>query len=323
MKQSDIKDIAEKELAEKPEKIEKIERGLKQKTYRITVENQKYILQLSDKIGEEENGLERNIKSYQLLADTKVPVPRLITQKIKKTKINGKERKYYICECLPGENLENQMTDDLTVESGKLLAHLHNFASYEKTGWLVPDEEGFWVASFEEGSFKQYLLNEWQERIEILEKEGWNKVVKKSKKFYNKYKDDIPENIDPVFCPNDFSTDNILVENGEITGVIDFDIAYAGHSYRDLVKSANAFWMIEPGKNTGIRENFYKGYQQQKELDKSFWKLEPVYRVETITQTVASLIEMNHFNEEEKSFYREHLTRIIEEAEQELTGIFD
>lgn len=318
MKQSDIKDIVEKELAENPENIEKVERGLKQKTYRITVGNNKYILQLSDKVGEEDNGLERNIKAYQQLAETEIPVPALVTDEVKVYKKKSKQWKYYICECLRGENLEHQMTDDLTAESGRLLSQLHDFAEYEKSGWLVPDEEGFWVASFEEGSFKQYLLNEWQERIEILEEEGWNEVIEKSKNFYNKYKDEIPEDVDPVFCPNDFSTDNLLVKNGEITGVIDFDMAYAGHSYRDLVKSANAFWMINPEPESGMRELFYEGYQQGKELDNSFWRLEPIYRVETITQTVASLVKMNHFNQEEKEFYQKHLPRTIEEAEGDL-----
>ncbi len=321
MKQSDVRKIAEKELGEKPGAIEKIDRGLKQKTFKITLKDEKHILQLSDKLGEEENGLERNIKTYQLLKGTNIPIPDLITEEIKKTQIEGEEWKYYICECLPGENLEHQMSTELTVESGRILAKLHSFASYEKSGWLVPEEDGFWVADFKEGDFKQYLLNEWKERIEILEKEGWSEVVKKSKRFYNQYKDDIPENINAVFCPNDFSTDNILVENGEITGIIDFDMAYAGHSYRDLVKSANTFWMIDPGKNTGIRENFYKGYQKHRELDDSFWRLEPVYRVETITQTVASLVKMDHFSQEEKEFYQKHLPRIIQEAEEKLEEI--
>lgn len=151
-----------------------------------------------------------------------------------------------------------------------------------------------------------------------MEDEGWKELVEKSEKFREEYGKQLPEDIEPVFCPNDFSTDNIMVENGEITGVIDFDIAYAGHIQRDLVKSANAFWMIDPGPDTEIRENFYKGYRQEKELDESFQVKEPIYRVETLTQLAASLIEMDHFDEEEKEFYREQLTRIIEEAEKEL-----
>lgn len=315
-----LEQIIVKELNQKPDVLEEVDRGLKQKTYRVTVNDEKYILQLSDKTEKNDDGLERNVKAYQLLANTDVPVPTLVTKEVKQYLIDGEKWKYYICECLEGENLEHHLDKDLTVESGKILGELHNFASYNKAGWLVPEENSFSVASFKEDSFKKYLLKEWQERIEILEKENWDNVVKKSKKFYKKHKDKIPENIDAMFCPNDFSADNILVKNGDITGVIDFDIAYAGHSYRDLVKSANAFWMMDPGENTDLRENFYQGYQQRKKLEESFWRLEPVYRVETITQTVAALIDMDHFNQEEKEFYRKHLPRIIEEADKKLEG---
>lgn len=323
MKEVDAKNIAEKEFGEEPSSVEEIEEGLKQETYRLTYGNKKYILQLSDQLKEGDNGLERNVKAYQLLKDTDIPVPELVTEELHIYKHDSQEWKYYISECLSGKSLQSQMTPELTQDSGKILAKLHNFQSYDEAGWLLPEENSFSVAPFEEGNFKEYVLNEWQDRIKTLEKEGWDEVVRKSQEFYENYGNKLPENIESVFCPNDFSTDNIMVEDGEITGIIDFDIAYAGHSQRDLVKSANGFWMIDPGEDKGIRENFYDGYWQEKEFEEDFSRNEPIYRVETLTQLVASLIEMNHFNEDEKSFYRENLKRIIEEAEEELTGVFD
>jgi Ser/Thr protein kinase RdoA (MazF antagonist) len=323
MNESDVTSIAEREFGEQPSGVEEIDEGLKQETYRLEIGDEKYILQLSDKLDEGDNGLERNVKAYQLLKDTEVPVPELVTEELHRYKDANQEWKYYISECLPGKSLESQMTPELTEKSGKILAKLHDFQSYDEAGWLLPEENGFSVIPFEEGSFKEYVLDEWQDRIETFEKEGWDEVVRKSQEFYESYGSKLPENIEPVFCPNDFSTDNIMVEDGEIKGIIDFDIAYAGHSQRDLVKSANGFWMIDPGEDTGIRENFYKGYWQEKEFEESFSRNEPIYRVETLTQIVASLIEMNHFNEEEKSFYRENLKRIIEEAEEESTEVFN
>lgn len=318
MELSEISKITEREFGEQPESVEEIAEGLKQETFRVNYPEVRYILQLSNKIGGSENGLERNIKAYQLLKETDVPVPNLVTPELKRYKNNSKEWKYYIAECLPGKSMESQMTPELTVESGRILAKIHNLESYDTVGWLMPEDDEFSVAPFKEGSFKEYVLSEWQDRIETLEDEGWRELVEKSEKFRKEYGKQLPDNIEPVFCPNDFSTDNIMVENSEITGVIDFDIAYAGHNQRDLVKSANAFWMIDPGPDTEIRENFYKGYRQEKELDESFQVNEPIYRVETLTQLAASLIEMDHFNEEEKEFYREQLTRIIDEAGEEL-----
>lgn len=55
------------------------------------------------------------------------------------------------------------MTPELTVESGKILAKIHDFQSYDEAGWLLPEENGFSVVPFEEGGFKEYVLENWRE----------------------------------------------------------------------------------------------------------------------------------------------------------------
>jgi len=320
MREANARDIAEGELGEEPDSVEEIDEGLKQETYRIKYGNEKYILQLSDKLGEGDNGLERNVKAYQLLKNTEIPVPGLITEELQRYKENSKERKYYISECLPGKSLESQMTPELTIESGRILAKIHSFQSYDKAGWLLPEENSFSVVPFEQGSFKDYVLENWRESIETFEDQGWDELTEKSRDLLETHGDKPPEDIEPVFCQDDFSTQNIMVEDGEITGIIDFDMAHAGHNQRDLVKAANSFWMIDPGEDTEIRENLYKGYRRGKELEKDFKQNEPIYRVETLIGLVARLIQMNHFNDFEKNFYRKHITRIIEEAEDRLRG---
>lgn len=318
VKLAEIKELVETEFEEHPSSLEEVEEGLKQKTYRVKVGGEKYILQLSDKLDEGYNGLERNVKAYQLLKDTSVSVPELVTEELRRYE-NGQEWKYYISGCLPGESLESQMTPELTSKSGEILAKLHNFQSYDEAGWLLPEENGFSVVPFEEGGFKNYVLQNWRESIETFEDEDWNELTEKSREFLENYgKRLLPEDVNPVFCHDDFSTQNIMADDGEITGIIDFDMAHSGHNQRDLVKAANSFWMIDPGENTGIRENLYKGYRQEKELEENFNQNEPIYRVETLTGIVAGLIRMNHFSDFEKNFYRKHLKRIINEAEKQI-----
>lgn len=53
------------------------------------------------------------------------------------------------------------MTPELTVDSGRILAKIHELESYDTAGWLMPEEDGFSVAPFKEGSFKKYVLSEW------------------------------------------------------------------------------------------------------------------------------------------------------------------
>lgn len=101
MKLSEVNKVAEREFGEQPSSVEEIEEGLKQETYRLEIGDENYILQLSNKIGDSENGLERNITAYQLLKRTEVPVPDFVTSELNRYKNNSEEWKYYIAECLP------------------------------------------------------------------------------------------------------------------------------------------------------------------------------------------------------------------------------
>jgi aminoglycoside phosphotransferase (APT) family kinase protein len=318
---SDAQAIAEREFGEEPDSVDEIAEGLKQETFRLNYTDDSYVLQLSNKIGRDENGLERNVKAFQLLKDSEIPVPDLITPELNRYNDNSDEWKYYICECLDGKSLESQMTPELTEKSGKILAKIHNFQNYNESGWLLPEENVFSVVPFDEGSFKQYVLENWQESIETFEEEGWDELVDKSRSFYDSYADRLTDKIQPVFCQDDFSTQNIMVDDGEITGIIDFDMAHSGHNQRDLVKSANGFWMIDPSEDSEIRENLYEGYRKETELEGDFKVNEPIYRIETLSGLVAGLMRMNHFNDFERNFYRKNLIRMIEEAEEELENI--
>lgn len=318
MDTSDIEKIVKKEFGVKPEEVDEIEEGLKQETYSVKVSGENYIIQLSDKLDEGDNGLERCVKTYQLMKETEVPVPELYTDNLRKYTQNDETWKYYIAEKINGKSLESQLTPELTVKSGIILANIHDFRSFDESGWLLPEEAGFSVVPFEEGGFKEYVLENWQDSIQTFEEEGWNGLVEKSRRFYDAYAEELPEDIEPVFCQDDFSTQNIMVDEGEITGIIDFDMAHSGHNQRDLVKAANSFWMIDPGPESELREKLYEGYRQERELEASFNTNEPIYRVETLSGLVSGLIRMNHFSEYEKEFYRENLLRIIQEAEKEL-----
>jgi aminoglycoside phosphotransferase (APT) family kinase protein len=317
----DAQTIAEREFGEQPDSVDEISEGLKQETFRLNYPKENYILQLSNKIGRDKNGLERNVKAFQLLKDSEIPIPSLVTPELKHYKNNSEEWKYYICECLDGESLESQMTPELTVKSGKILAKIHNFQNYNEAGWLLPEENGFSVVSFEEGSFKKYVLENWQESIETIEEEGWDELVDRSRDFYDSYADRLPDEINPVFCQDDFSTQNIMVSDGEITGIIDFDMAHSGHNQRDLVKSANCFWMIDPNEHSEIREHLYEGYRKERDLEDDFKVNEPIYRIETLSGLVAGLMRMDHFNDFERNFYRENLIRMLGEAEEELDNL--
>ena len=318
MERTAIEKIIEQEFESCKVEVNEIEEGLKHPTYRISADGETYILQVSDKIGEGENELDRSVKSYDLLQDTRIPVPNLRTG-LDKISVDEQELKYYIVESSGDKSLGGRVSKQMTSDAGKILGRIHSYQSFDEAGWLLPEENGFSVVSFPEGSYKEHINNNWQDYINTLaEKEDWKDVAEQAQNFFDKYSDDLPKDFEPVFCHDDYSPDNLMVEDSEISAVIDFDMAYAGHSYRDLAKAANSFWMHDPCADWNIRKTLYESYNQKMKLGDEFEKFEPIYRVETIIGTVTSLIELNHFTQEEEDFYRKQIPEIIEKAEQDL-----
>ncbi len=298
--------------------VSEIEEGLKQPTYRINTNQGTYIVQVSDKIGKEENELDRCVKSYELLQDKRIPVPHLKTG-LKRISIDNQELKYYIVESSGDKSLGGRVSKEMTSNAGKILGRIHGYQSFDEAGWLLPEENSFSVTPFPEGSYKEHINSNWQDYIDTLkQKEDWREVAEQAQNFFDKHSDELPENFEPVFCHDDYSPDNLIIRNSKISAVIDFDMAYAGHLYRDLAKAANSFWMHDPYADWNIRKTLYEAYNQKVNLDENFKRFEPIYRVETIIGTVTSLIELNHFTQEEEDFYRARIPEIIEKAEQDL-----
>ena len=83
-------------------------------------------------------------------------------------------------------------------------------------------------------------------------------------------------------------------------------------NFRNIVHSANAFWMHDPGADWNIRKIFYKGYKEEKEFDEDFYELEPIYRVQTLIELIAGMIKMDELNEEEIEFYEEKIVDMFD-----------
>ena len=112
----------------------------------------------------------------------------------------------------------------------------------------------------------------------------------------------VPE---PVTCVVDIP-DNTIYLDGEVNGIIDMDYAFSGLDTRNIVKSANSFWMHDPTKDWP-REKFYEGYSEERPLPENFEEIEELFRVETLVQLVASLIDMEVLTEDQVEFYEEKI----------------
>lgn len=297
-----VEKAIEQVFGEKPEKVEEISEGLKHETYRATVEGQEYIIQFSGDEYDDHASLRHCLKMYELLSDT-VKVPQAVTKEVQE--ING--QKYTVVEKLEGESGEKNISPEKTRKAGKELAKIHEHTELEKEGWIEFNKTGYEIIEFEEGSLKQHYLQQLQEKLQILRDEGLNELADNVEKFVEERKHLWPEEFTPVICHDDFTPDNTIYLDGEVNGIIDMDYAFSGLDTRNMIKAANAFWMHDPTKDWP-RQEFYEGYSEARPLPQNFEEMEKLFRVETLVQTVASLIDMDVLTEDQVEFYEEKIS---------------
>ncbi len=303
METTEIKELAEKHLPNKVEEVKEISKGLMHETYSLETSEKDYILQFEGESENAEGNLENNLDAYKFLQNSDVPVPGLITGKI--NEFEG--RPYMIVDKLPGKTIEKNITAERVRESGKMLAKLHKQAGFEHEGWVDLEEQKLY--EFDQGSLKQRTFDELEDKLDVFRQEGWEDLVHRIENFFEANRDEFVEDFEPVLCHADFSPDNLLWQDGEVTGVIDFDYVHSSYALRDLTHSANCFWTYDPGADWNIREKFYEGYREVREIEE-FEEKERLYRIETLVWLVASMIELEVLDEDEKEFYRK---QIIEE----------
>ncbi|WP_132057718.1 phosphotransferase enzyme family protein [Halorussus amylolyticus] len=308
----EIVSIAERELGESPTEVTRVDAGLLHETYELDCAGGEYVLQFaSDADKDRRDSLRRGLNCYAALQNSEIPVPNLVTEKM--TAFDG--RKYALVEKLPGKTAERDVSPEKVLNAGRYLAKIHNVRHFETAGWIRFDGGYPSVRRFREGSLKRRIQRTVEESSGVLREGGLETAGTEVERLFDRSGGDLPEEFRPVLCHDDYSPDNVLFRDGEVTGVLDFDRAYSGHNQRDLVKAANCFWMHDPCSNWDVRAKLYEGYREVNDLDSSFDRNEPLYRVETLVEIVAGLLEMGELSEYERSFYSERLSDTLERAE--------
>ena len=304
-----IASIAERELGASPDSIERVEAGLLCETYEFGCNGEKYILQLSSGGDDDRtNALRRGLNCYVMLQATEIPVPTTVTERIRA--FDGGW--YSLVEKLSGETGKLDISPGKVRNAARCLARIHDVKSFETQGWIRFEDREPSVRPFRDGSLRRWILRTVEETSTTLQDGGMEPAGAAVERMLERKGEALSNDFTPVFCHNDFTPDNVLFENDEVAGILDFDRAHASHAQRDLTKAANGFWMHDPGVEWDVQATFYEGYREVNELDSSFEANEPLYRVETLARTVAGLLELRGLSTYEKEFYTE---KILEAAD--------
>lgn len=308
MNRSEINKIAGKELGEEPDSVEEIVGGVMNETVRLNYGEESYILQINEKTGAHD--MRNCLNCFRFFEDSNVPVPQTVTEEVREYDSSH----YIIVEDLKTDSLNRGITPENTRAAGRYLAYIHSSEGFDRAGWWEWEDRKPKVIGFPDDSLKGRIEDKLKDNLEYFREEDINWLVEVSERFLDDYLDLVPDDFEPVFVHHDCNPGNILLEDGEIIGILDFDYAHSSHGQRDLVKAANNFWI----RGKVDREHIYEGYRKVRELDESFNQNEPLYRLETLIDILKGFIQHDQMTVEEAQGYESHISEIEEELEESI-----
>jgi aminoglycoside phosphotransferase (APT) family kinase protein len=302
---TDFRNIIAEEVGGEPEEVSKFSEGSQHETFRVKYDGEKVVFQFAVSRGRKRRLLYRNAFWYEILDGLELPVPSVLSDGVRR---RG-DVWYFVTDFLDGENAEHNVTERRVRNAGRNLAMLHE--SYEVDGMKFCEVDGSEVSLVEE-DYSGWIREMYRESIERFRDNGMNDLADDLEAVEGTFDRSVPTNFESVVCHNDYSPDNVLFRGDEVTGIIDFDIAYVGDRYRDVVTGANGFWMHEPTADWSPRDVFYGGYEEVCEFGDGFWSAERFYRFETQVVTVSYLVDMGILTEEQAEFYAMRIRDALE-----------
>lgn len=227
----------------KIKKIQFINMGILNSNFLIFTEDKKYVLRIfeADRTLEEE---EQEIKLLERISDI-IPVPKIIKNKENKYILEYNNKKMALFEHIDGEILiSKNINQAIMREIAWYLGKLHKFS------------QSFDLEKFNRKSrinLDFYLEEIKKSNIDFEEKEKIFSLVEEIKKIDF---ESLPKGI----IHSDIFPDNVIVKEGHINGIIDFNEACYGPFIYDLAIVIN-FW---------IREKKYLSFQKENDMIRDF-----------------------------------------------------
>lgn len=156
---------------------------------------------------------------------------------------------------LPGKTISGKVTPALAHQLGNLLARLHTHKLDQfgdVVGGLHASEVGWW-------QMLKQTFHQWKPLCAaVLEPQ----LLLLAVDTFAKLSTNLPEPDGPCYTHFDYRPGNVLVQDGHITGLIDFESARGGSACLDFIKIRNEVWDTAPE----CRQPFLEGYRSVRKL---------------------------------------------------------
>lgn len=264
--------------------IQNVPESYSSKVYKLTLEQDyKVILKIPYNISK----YKREINALKILED-RLPVPKLVDH------YTSSDYGMMLLSYIDGEPIEGPISKRLAYDMGELLASLH-INKTPRFGDLTDEEtsyDSWW-------KFMQQLFYNYKPYCStVIAEEELNQYETTFNLLYER----LPEADGPCLVHMDYRPGNILINNGRISGLIDFETLRGGSSDIDLTKIKHYVW----DRYEGTQREFLAGYSSIRkipDIDRSI----PFYEFANAFSSIGWCIKRNKLNDK---FLKENLQRL-------------
>jgi len=296
--ESKVEEIISDNLDEHLEVLNKVSGGASHYTYSVVLGNgDEYIFKASDYdwsgLPDYEYGFSIEGPMLEFLSDKQILTPEVLFFD------NSEEEfdfKFVICEKVSGDNFfEAWESGDLSTvkEAGKMLARFHNSVSFSdsgKLGWRDGGKDLFVAEEIEWIDMVQDMIYTFSENMR--EQTEFSNYFEEIRDLFERHKEVLRQDFSPVLLHQEFGPRNMLVKNGEITGVVDWERAISGDPEFDVFIAERQFTArtnLFEGTDQEAEE-IYKtlrdGYREIRDLEEGWEERRKIYHLVYITQVM-------------------------------------
>ncbi|WP_152392817.1 aminoglycoside phosphotransferase family protein [Paenibacillus guangzhouensis] len=190
--------------------------------------------------------LYREYRMLEMLSEV-VPVPRVLDLWSGDDFISGA----LLLSQIQGMPCTGKIDDELAFQIGRYHAKLHEV---EMPGYGVEGIDGYQFLN--QNNWRLYIKNNFEKFIEpckdVLERGLFEKCIDHFERVFSR----LPHPDGPCVVHMDFRPGNILINNNEVVGIIDFESARGGSSEIDFTKMNRYVWEVNPRSRSAYQEGY-------------------------------------------------------------------
>ncbi|MFK7904444.1 MAG: phosphotransferase family protein [Chitinophagales bacterium] len=241
----------------------------------------------------------REKMAMELLKENKILVPEVIALDESRTIL---PHDFLICKRIKGkelyqvwETLEEKIQMQLCSEMGEILAKIHQ-VYLPKFGAILPDGLQFetWSACI---LHKLQLAIEEAKTLQLFEERMYQKV----QQIFDNHTALLDTVKNASLVHNDYHLGNVIVNEGHIAGILDFEWCFAGDPEYDF---------REPLTFEGVTDKLLLNYQKYRPLSAEYPPKSHLYRLLLYLQ-LSVLATMHNWGEESTLSYRKRFEEIL------------